>query len=67
MITGRREYELAGLAAVEARDSIVFGCLTVWRERWGDGGGGRKRCVGIGAVKAVRRANRGVYVRRGMI
>lgn len=38
MITGRREYELAGLAAVEARDSIVFGCLTVWRERWGDGG-----------------------------
>lgn len=31
------------------------------------GGGGRKRCVGIGEVKAVRRANRGVYVRRGMI
>lgn len=36
MITGRREYELAGLAAVEARDLIVFGCLTVWRERWED-------------------------------
>lgn len=31
------------------------------------GGGGRRRCVGIGAVEAVGRVNRGVYVRWAMI
>lgn len=35
---GGREYELAGLAAVEARDSIVFGCVIARPERWGDKG-----------------------------
>lgn len=35
---GGREYELAGLAAVEARDSIVFGCVIARPERWGDRG-----------------------------
>lgn len=47
MITGRREYGLAGLAAVEARDSIVFGCVVAWRGGWGIEGGERKGDVGI--------------------
>lgn len=56
MITGRREYGLAGLAAVEARDSIVFGCVVAWRGGWGIEGGERKGDVGYNAVEAVRRA-----------
>lgn len=53
---GRREYGLAGLAAVEARDSIVFGCVVAWRGGMGDRGRREEGGCGYNAVEAVRRA-----------